>query len=208
MPLRQKLDGSALLCYLMPVLSLRAPTPAAWTETILADFDSFLIDHAACERKASATGMSFVVRYPDRTKLIEPLIAFAREELEHFHLVYQLIERRGLRLQADTKDDYVRRLRKLARSQSEHHLLDRLLIAAVVEARGCERFGLVAEALEPGELKDFYLDITRSEARHHGLFVQLAGHYFPSDEIRARLDELLPQEAEIMLSLPLRATVH
>lgn len=190
------------------MLELRAATPAAWLDVVLADFDAFLVDHAACERKASATGMSFVVRYPDRKKLLEPLIAFAREELEHFHLVYQLIEARGLSLEADQKDTYVRRLRSLARTDSEQHLLDRLLIAGVVEARGCERFRMVAEGLEDPELETFYLDITRSEARHHGLFVQLARMYFAEDVIRARIGEILDREAEIMLALPLRAAVH
>jgi len=83
-----------------------------------------------------------------------------------------------------------------------------LLIAGVVEARGCERFGLVTEALEPGSMKDFYREITRSEARHHGLFVGLARHYFDETEIAARVDELLAAEAEIVQKLPLHPTVH
>lgn len=190
------------------MLELRADTPREWLEVVLADFDAFLIDHAACERKASATGMSFVVRYPDRIALLDPLIAFAREELEHFHLVYQLIEARGLRLQKDEKDDYVVGMRNLARSGSENHFLDRLLIAGVVEARGCERFRMVAEGLEDETLRAFYLDITRSEARHHGLFIQLARHYFDEPTIRARVGELLDAEAAIMLALPFRARVH
>ena len=88
------------------MLPLRIPTPPAWLEVVLADFDAFLLDHAACERKASATGMSFVVRYPDRRALLEPMIAFAREELEHFHQVYRLIEARGLVLRRDEKDPW------------------------------------------------------------------------------------------------------
>jgi tRNA 2-(methylsulfanyl)-N6-isopentenyladenosine37 hydroxylase len=190
------------------MLELRAATPPAWLDVVLADFDAFLIDHAACERKASATGMSFVVRYPDRPKLLEPLIAFAREELAHFHQVYALIAERGLSLGSDQKDTYVRQLRALARSESEAHLLDRLLIAGVVEARGCERFRLVADALDDGPLKEFYLDITRSEARHHGLFVQLARCYFDEPVIRARIGEILDREAAIMQALPLRPAVH
>jgi tRNA-(ms[2]io[6]A)-hydroxylase len=190
------------------MLELRAATPPEWLEVVLADFDAFLIDHAACERKASATGMSFVVRYPDRTKLLEPLIAFAREELVHFHQVYKLIEERGLSLRADQKDTYVRQLRGLARTDSEQHLLDRLLIAGVVEARGCERFRLVAEGLKDETLRPFYLDITRSEARHHALFVQLAREYFDEDVIRDRIGEILDREADIMRALPLRAAVH
>jgi tRNA-(ms[2]io[6]A)-hydroxylase len=190
------------------MLALRLPTPPGWLEAVLGDFDAFLVDHAACERKASATGMAFVVRYPDRRELLEPLIAFAREELEHFHRVYRLIEARGLQLGPDQKDEYVGRLRALCRSGAEHHLLDRLLVAGIIEARGCERFGLVGEALPPGELKDFYRDITRSESRHHALFVTLARRSFGDELVRARLDELLDAEAAIVTKLPLCAAVH
>jgi tRNA-(ms[2]io[6]A)-hydroxylase len=90
----------------------------------------------------------------------------------------------------------------------EQYFLDRLLVLGIVEARGCERFGLVADALEPGPLKDFYTDIARSEARHHGLFVRLAREYFPTDRVRDRLDELLEAEAKIVDQLPLRPAVH
>lgn len=190
------------------MLELRTTTPAPWLETVLADFDAFLVDHAACERKASATGMWFVVRYPDRPLLLDPLIAFAREELEHFHRVYRVLEQRGLKLGADKKDEYVGRLLRLARNGGEEHLCDRLLLAGIVEARGCERFALVADALPPGELKDMYVDLTRAEARHHGLFVQLARRLFDDGLVRARLGELLDAEADIVASLPFRAAVH
>lgn len=172
------------------------------------DFDAFLIDHAAAERKASATGMSFVVRYPDRPAILDRLIAFAREELEHFHRVWQLCAARGLRLSADTPDPYVGGLMKHVRTGRDQRLLDRLLVAGVVEARGCERFGLVANALPTGDLKAFYVEITRSEARHHGLFVALARETFPDEDIGARLDILLAAEAAIVAELPLRAALH
>jgi tRNA-(ms[2]io[6]A)-hydroxylase len=189
-------------------MQLRRATEEAWLETVMADFDAFLLDHAACERKASATGMWFVSRYPDRRGLIDPMIRFAREELEHFHRVVRVIEQRGLGLAPDRKDEYVLALRRLARNDSDAHLLDRLLIAGVVEARGTERFGLVAEALQAGELKDMYLDLTRSEARHHALFVTLARTWFSEADVRGRLDELLDAEAAIVAGLPIVAAVH
>ncbi len=129
------------------MLDLRTATPKAWLDAVFGDFDAFIVDHAACERKASATGMSFVVRYPDRPELIEPMIEFAREELEHFHIMYKLCAERGLSLAADYKDDYVNGLRSRVRTSRDEHLLDRLLVAGIVEARGCERLFLVAEAL-------------------------------------------------------------
>ena len=190
------------------MLQLRSATDPAWVRAVMADFDAFLVDHAACERKAAATGMAFVVRYPDRAEILDPLIAFAREELEHFHRVYALIAARGLTLGPDAPDPYVGAVLQHVRPGRDARLLDRLLCAAVVEARGCERFGLVADALPPGELKDFYREITGAEARHHGLFVRLAKHYFDDASIEARLGELLRAEAEIVAGLPLRAALH
>jgi tRNA 2-(methylsulfanyl)-N6-isopentenyladenosine37 hydroxylase len=190
------------------VLALATPTPAAWLEVVLADFDAFLIDHAACERKASATGMAFVVRYPDRRELLGPMIAFAREELEHFHRVYELLEARGLSLGPDTKDPYVEPLLRWVRGGRDERLLDRLVMGGVVEARGCERFGLVAAALPEGELKDFYLELTRAEARHVGLFHRLARRMFPAVQVDARVEDLLAHEAEVVAKLELRPALH
>jgi tRNA 2-(methylsulfanyl)-N6-isopentenyladenosine37 hydroxylase len=190
------------------ILELRVATRPGWVDAVLADFDAFLIDHAACERKASATGMAFVVRYPDRAALLDPLIAFAREELEHFHRVYGLLAARGLTLGPDVSDPYVKALLAGVRTGRDERLLDRLLVAGVVEARGCERFGMVARALPPGELADFYADVTRSEARHHGLFLRLARAYFEEAAIAERLGELLDAEARIVDRLPLRAALH
>ncbi|MFO7562267.1 MAG: tRNA-(ms[2]io[6]A)-hydroxylase [Enhygromyxa sp.] len=190
------------------MLPLAVPTPAAWLEVVLADFDAFLLDHAACERKASATGMAFVVRYPDRRELLKPMIAFAREELEHFEQVYALIEARGLTLGPDTKDPYVEQLGRWVRTGRDERLLDRLVMGGVVEARGCERFGMVAAGLPKGELEQFYAELTRSEARHVGLFLRLARRLFPAAEVEARVRELLAYEAEVIAQLQLRPALH
>jgi tRNA-(ms[2]io[6]A)-hydroxylase len=120
----------------------------------------------------------------------------------------EIILDRGLATRADEKDPYVGALMKLIKRGPEQYFLDRLLILGVIEARGCERFGLLADALEPGPLKDFYTEITRSEARHHGLFVRLAKEYFNPDAVQTRLDELLDAEAKIVEQLPFRAAVH
>jgi tRNA-(ms[2]io[6]A)-hydroxylase len=192
------------------MLDLRFHTPDTWLEPVFEDFDAFLIDHAACERKAAATGMSLVVKYPDRTAIIEPLIAFAREELEHFHQVYQVMAARGLLLGSDYKDEYVNGLRSKLRDGTHVRLLDRLLAAGIVEARGCERLRMVAQRLEAqrSELASLYLDLTRAESRHHALFFRLAREYFSAAEVEARADELLDYEAELVRRLPHRAAVH
>lgn len=190
------------------VITLKAKTPAAWAAKALADFDSFLLDHASCERKASAVGMSMVAHYPDRTEMIEPMIQFAREELEHFHQVYRVIEKRGLQLTSDTKDEYVNLLLKHVRPESEDRFLDRLLISGIIEARGTERMGLVADALSEPALKNLYVRLTRAEDRHKDFFVRMALLYFSNDEVSSRLDELLDAESEIIEQLPPRNALH
>src|SRR5207248_457592 len=122
--------------------------------------------------------------------------------------VYQLLSARGLQLGADEKDPYVRGMLALCRNGGGDHLLDRLLVAGIVEARGCERLGLLAEALDPGPLREFYGDLTRAESRHHALFVQLARRCFAEDAVRERLDALLDAEAAMIARLPYRAAVH
>ena len=205
-------------------MKLARVTSPEWTAHVLAHFDAFLCDHAACERKASATAMSLVARYTDKPELVSEMIALAQEELAHFAQVWERMQARGLELQPDEKDEYVRQVLALSRKRPENaprgqentlrqgsddkHLLDRLLVAGVVEARGCERFGLVAAALPPGELQDFYTRLTQAEARHHGTFARLARRYYPAEEVAARLQEMLAAEGEIVARLPLRAALH
>ena len=152
--------------------------------------------------------MSLVAHYPDKPELVSEMVALAQEELTHFAQVWERMQARGLTLQPDEKDTYVRQVLALARKQPEKYLLDRLLVAGVVEARGCERFGLVAQALPAGELKDFYTSLTQAEARHHGMFARLARKYYPAEEVAARLEEMLAAEGEIIAQLPIRAALH
>ncbi|MEO7035841.1 MAG: tRNA-(ms[2]io[6]A)-hydroxylase [Polyangiaceae bacterium] len=192
------------------MLDLRFSTPPEWLDAVFADFDAFLLDHAACERKAAATGMSFVVRYPDKTAIIEPLIEFAREELEHFQIMFRIVTERGLILADDYKDAYVNALRSHVRNGGEGTLLDKLLVAGIVEARGCERLFMVAEALrlQDSPLAQPYLELARAEARHHGLFFRLARACFADDVIEPRAAVLLDYEADLVKRLPHRAAVH
>lgn len=190
------------------MLQLQTRTPPAWLDKVFGDFDAFLIDHTLCERKASAMGLSLVAKYPARTLILDPLIAFAREELEHFHIMFRVLAERGLQLPADSKDAYVNGLRKYMHTDPSALFLDRLLVSAVVEARSCERLQMVTEALDEGALKQIYLDLTRAEARHHALFFRLAESYFPAAEVKARGKALFEAEAVVIESLPLRAAVH
>jgi len=186
-------------------MRLRLATGPAWTEAVVADLDAFLLDHAANERKASASALALVAHYPDRALLVERLIALAVEELQHFQAVQAKIAERRLILGPDVRSEYLRRLAAGFRDGSDVYFLDRLLTAAVVEARGCERFGLVAAALPEGALRDFYRELARSEVRHQGLYQELA---LGEGEVRARLDEILDAEACVVASLPIRAALY
>jgi tRNA-(ms[2]io[6]A)-hydroxylase len=188
--------------------SLRYQTAPDWVEVALKDFDAFLLDHASCERKASAVGMSFVVRYPDRTELVDRMIQFAREELEHFHQVFRLIRTRGLTLQPDEEDQYANILLKEVRTGREERFLDRLLVSSLIEARGHERLNIVAERLADPKLQQFYARLARAEGHHQDLFYEMAGHYFPVEVVKLRLNQLLDLEAAAIQAVPYRSALH
>jgi tRNA-(ms[2]io[6]A)-hydroxylase len=187
---------------------LRYRTPSDWADAVLNNLDEFLLDHAAAEKKASGMAISMLSHYPDRTELVSAMADLAVEELTHYREVVKWIHRRGHITGADNKDPYVTEFRKSMRQGSEAYFMDRLLIASIIEARGAERFGLVAGALEPGPLKQFYVSIARSEERHYELFLKLANLYLDADEVQARWDELLDVEAAIVESLPIRSALH
>jgi len=192
----------------MTDLPLRYATPAAWTEAVMRDFNSFLLDHAAAEKKASGMAISMLSHYPDRVELVAAMADLAIEELTHYREVVKWIHHRGLVTAADQKDAYVLAFRESIRQGREVYLLDRLLIASIIEARGAERFALVAQALEAGPLKKFYQSIARSEERHYELFLALAQKYLEHDMIEQRWSELLDREATIVAALPIRAALH
>ena len=189
-------------------MKLKYSTPESWVQTVLGNFDSFLIDHAAAEKKASGMAISMLSHYPDKVDIVSAMIDLSIEEMTHFREVVKLMQERSLILGADQKDPYVNAFRKLIRNGKEEYFLDRLIVAGIIEARGCERFGLIAEALPHGKLKKFYLAITESESKHQNLFIDLACNHFPSEQVNKRLDELLEQEALICKSLPDRPALH
>lgn len=190
------------------MIELQFKTPSAWAEGIINAMDLFLPDHAAAEKKASSMAMTMVSHYPDKPELVTAMIDLALEELSHFRSVVRIMQGRGVSLLPDEKDPYVNALRREARPASDQYLMDRLLIAGIVEARGAERFGMVASALPEGELKRFYEAITRSEQGHEELFLQLAELYFDPEMVNQRLGELLEAEAAIVRELPIRLALH
>jgi tRNA-(ms[2]io[6]A)-hydroxylase len=184
------------------------PSPKEWLPHVLANFEQFLQDHASCEKKASGMAMNIASHYPDKPKLLSAMADLAVEELSHYREVIRLLLAKGLHPAADEKDHYVRQLNHLIRRGSDLFLVDRLLIAAVIEARGAERFALIAHALPEGRDKIFYNSIATSEARHWKLFIELAGEFATATTLEERLNELVGLEGDIMLSMPIRAALH
>jgi tRNA-(ms[2]io[6]A)-hydroxylase len=185
------------------------PSKTEWLNAVLADFDSFLKDHADCERKASGMAMSLVAKYPNREEILQDLIHTGIEELEHFRLVYKIMQQRGISLnQRMTKDLYVDSLLKHVRNGKNEGLLDRLVIGAIVENRGFERFKLIADNVADEDLARFYHMIYTSEAKHGDMFLRLAKNYFPQEAIEKRYYELAGIEAAILNGLEIRAALH
>ncbi|MFT5885765.1 MAG: tRNA-(ms[2]io[6]A)-hydroxylase [Arcticibacterium sp.] len=190
-------------------LDIKGASSQEWLDAVLADFDSFLQDHADCERKASAMNMSLVAKYPNRLEIIPELIATGIEELQHFEAVYKIMESRGLQLQHSIADDpYIKGLMKLRYSDVDGRFLDHLLIASVFETRGGERFRMVAEAHSDPEIAKFYKKLWISEAKHGHTFVKMALHYFPEEKVYTRLNWWVGQESIVVKNLPIRAALH
>ena len=192
----------------MSRLELSGRSPDAWLECVLNNFDEFLIDHAANERKASAMAMSLVAHYPDKAQLVTGMIELALEELNHFRQVIRLMQARGLVMTADEKDPYVNRLRTHIRRGQKEYFLDRLLSAAVIEARGEERFRRLAGALNDDSLRTFYTTLANVEQGHHEIFLGLANTYFDHKRVAERLADWLAIENTVMQSLPVRSRLH
>ena len=179
-----------------------------WLECVLENFDEFLIDHAANERKASSMAMSLVAHYPDREELVREMIDLSLEELNHFRQVVRIMQDRGLIMLPDEKDPYVNQIRKHIRKDTDGYFLDRLLSGAVIEARGEERFRLLASALDDEKLKTFYTAIANSEQGHHELFIRLSNLYFDEETVKTRLNDWIAIEQSVLLELPVRPRLH
>lgn len=190
-------------------LELSCASSQEWLNAVLNDFNSFLQDHADCERKASAMAMSFVAKYPDRLEIIPTLIETGVEELEHFQQVYELMEKRGVQLCHEIKQDlYMKQLLNLCKSDVEGRFFDRLLVASIVECRGAERFKMVADNVQDEELQKFYKALWTSEAKHGNIFVKMALNYFDEKKVYKRLEQLNDLEGDIIKGLPIQPALH
>jgi len=191
-------------------LELATATRPEWVNVVVSNLPAFLQDHADCERKASAMAMSFVAKYPDRVEILPELIETGVEELDHFRQVYAHMEKRGIRLAQEMKEDpYIKALINLCRTDPLNRFLDRLLLASIIECRGAERFRLVGQGIQTDpELKEFYHQLWVSEAKHGNIFVKMALNYFEKENVYARLNQLNQAEGELIQKLELRPALH
>jgi tRNA-(ms[2]io[6]A)-hydroxylase len=180
------------------MLSLQSASAARWLAQVDAHLDEVLVDHAHCEKKAAGVAMNLLFSYVDHTDLARAMTAIVNEELEHFRMVLDLLERRGIAFRKLSPSSYGPRLHELVRKQEPGRAVDRLLVAGLIEARSCERFALLGEHVNDPELRDFYRGLFESEARHHSTYVRLAADFAPEETVRERLKELAAAEAAII----------
>lgn len=180
------------------MLHLQSKSSDRWIKQVDENLNTILIDHAHCEQKAASTAMNLMFEYVENEDLAATMTEIVTEELEHFHMVLKLLKERGVRFIKLKPGTYGRKLKELCRRQEPQKAVDRLLIAAIIEARSCERFVLLRDHLEDKQLSEFYGSLYESEARHHATYVKHAMQYGEAAEVTARLEELAKLEAEIV----------
>lgn len=189
---------------------LKSATSETWAPIAADDLDATLSDHAHCEKKASVSAIALINDYPADAKLVRAMSKLAEEEMRHFREVYDVLLERGVALSRDRGDPYAKALFKMMRPKIEHRKLDRLLIAALIEERSCERFRLLKGELErrgQSELAAQFRRLEISEAGHSTLFIRLATEEFGA-EASARMQELAEAEAQVVATLPVAARIH
>jgi tRNA-(ms[2]io[6]A)-hydroxylase len=192
------------------MLGLKLPTDPRWVNIVEKNIEEILTDHAWCEQKAASTAISLIVTHPEYSELVTAMQALVREEMGHFKMVHDIILNRGYVLGRDRKDEYVVQLMKFFPKGGSRttNLVHRLLYAALIEARSCERFRLLSESLEDKELAEFYRSLMVSEANHYTMFLNFARKYGERKEVDKKWQELLEYEADIMKDLGKSETMH
>jgi tRNA-(ms[2]io[6]A)-hydroxylase len=192
------------------MLGLKLPTDPRWVNIVEKNIEEILTDHAYCEQKAASTAVSLIVSFPEYTELVQEMIALVKEEMSHFKMVHDKILARGWVLGRDRKDDYVIELLKFFPKGGSRttQMVHRLLYAALIEARSCERFRLLSEELKDKELAEFYRKLMVSEANHYTMFLGFARQYGDRKEVDVKWQKLLEYEAQIMVNLSKKETIH
>jgi len=192
------------------MLGLKLPTDPRWVNIAEKNIEEILTDHAFCEQKAASMAISLIVTYPDLPELVDAMTDLAREEMGHFKMVHNRILKRGLKLGRERKDLYVARIASFFPGGGDrmNRLIHKLLIAALIEARSCERFKVLSENISDPELADFYRNLMVSEANHYTMFLKLARHYGQRHIVDEQWQALLTFEAEVMLDFGNKEWIH
>ena len=192
------------------MLGLKLHSDPRWVNIAEKNIEEILSDHAFCEQKAASTAISLIVSFPEYTELVQEMIALVEEEMSHFKMVHDLLLDRGFTLGRDRKDAYVSRLLQFFPKGGSRttQLVHRLLLAALIEARSCERFRLLSEHLEDKKLAKFYRKLMISEANHYSSFLGFARQYGDRTEVDQKWNALLEFEAGIMKTLSVDKTIH
>ena len=193
------------------MLGLKLPTDPRWINVAKQNLEEILTDHAYCEQKAASTAISLIIGFPRNSELVSAMTDLAQEEMSHFKMVHDLILERGYTLGIERKDEYVLQLLMFfpKGGSREAQLTHRLLCAALIEARSCERFRILSEELEDRKLRSFYRKLMISEANHYKLFLKLARKYGPSKEtVDQKWQSLLDYEATVIRKLGDKESIH
>lgn len=192
------------------MLGLRLPTDPRWVNIVEKNISEILTDHAWCEQKAASNAISTIVRFPEHPDLVDELTKISLEEMEHFGMVHQKIQERNMELGNERKDPYVHDLAAFIKTGGprEQQLVDRLLFAAMIEARSCERFRILSEEIADDDLKLFYKELMVSEAQHYTTFISFARKYGKGINVDKRWQEFLDYEGELMKKYGKKETMH
>ncbi len=193
------------------ILKLQLPTDPRWvTNVVESNIEEILTDHAFCEQKAASNAITLIVQNPNLSDLVQEMALLVQEEMDHFKRVHDIILARGYVLGRERKDDYVGELLKFMRRGGgrEEQLIDRLLFAAMIEARSCERFKVLSENINDAELATFYHELMVSEATHYATFIRLAKKYAETVDVDARWTEFLAYEAKVIQNYGKKETIH
>lgn len=188
------------------MLGLKLPTDPRWVNIAEKSIDEILIDHAFCEQKAATSGITLIVRYPDKEKMVQEVAPLVAEEWGHFRKVLKEMEKRGIKMGPQRKDEYVLQLQalQLKGGSREQQLIERLLVCALIEARSCERFRLLTLYCSDADLREFYHEFMVSEAGHYRMFLDLAHEYGDAEYVKNRWKYYLDSEAKILANLEMR----
>lgn len=191
------------------MFKLKLPTDPRWANIAEGNIEEILTDHAWCEQKAATNAITLITMLPEHTEIITELLSIAQEELEHFGMVHEIIKERGYTLGRARKDDYVNDLAKfIIQGSREDLIIDRLLFAAMIEARSCERFKVLTETIKDEKLKVFYKELMISEANHYTTFIGFARTLGNPEKVNQRWEQWLEHEAKVIQSYGKKETIH